>query len=262
MNIIEGLFLGLVQGLTEFIPVSSSGHLVIFQNIFGLSPDHMFIEYINFGTLLALLYFFRIKIRSILNDIFNKKDFKLAINILITALPAGATGYLLADFIEANNFFVNINVVLVALALVGLLMIFIEKITRHNKTSQLEQITKRHALAIGIIQVFSLIPGVSRSGSTMIAGRLLGFNSILSAEYSFLASIPIMIGVALKLIIKDGSYLADNLPLVAISNLIAFVAGVVAIKFLLSILSKKGLAIFGWYRIALVVVIILITNIQ
>lgn len=262
MNIFEGLFLGIVQGLTEFIPVSSSGHLVIFQNLFGLSPDHMFIEFINFGTLLALLYFFRDKIRKIFRDVFVKKDYKLTLNILITALPAGITGYLLADFIESNGFFVNINVVLIALLIVGILMVMIEKITKYNKTSELEQITKRHALAIGIIQVFALIPGVSRSGSTIIAGRLLGFNSLLSAEYSFLASIPIMIGVTLKLISQDSNYLIDNLSIVVFSNIIAFVAGVVAIKFLLSILSSKGLAIFGWYRIILVCLIITLININ
>ena len=262
MNIFESLFLGVVQGVTEFIPVSSSGHLVIFQNLFGLRPDHMFIEFINFGTLLALLYFFRDKIRTITKDIFSKKDYKLALNILITALPAGITGYLLADFIESNSFFVNINVVLTALGLVGILMVIIEKITKYNKTSELEQITKRHALAIGIIQVFSLIPGVSRSGSTIIAGRLLGFNSILSAEYSFLASIPIMIGVSLKLLIKDNDYLLNNLSIVIVSNIFAFLAGLVAIKFLLAILSKRGLAVFGWYRIILVCIIILGLNIK
>jgi len=262
MNIFEGLFLGLVQGITEFVPVSSSGHLVIFQNLFGLIPDHMFIEFINFGTLLALLYYFRHKIRKITQDVLVKKDYKLAVNILITALPAGMTGYLLADFIESNSFFSNINVVLFALAIVGILMIIIEKITRFNKTSELDQITKRHALAIGIIQVFSLIPGVSRSGSTIIAGRLLGFNSILSAEYSFLASIPIMIGVALKLLIKDYNYLLDNISMVVLSNAFAFVSGLIAIKFLLSILSSRGIAIFGWYRIVLVFFIILIINIR
>lgn len=261
MNIFDGLFLGLVQGLTEFIPVSSSGHLVIFQTLFNLSPDHLFIEFINFGTLFALLYFFRDKISQIIRDIFHKKDYKLASNLLITALPAGIVGFVLADLIEKNNFFVNIYVVLASLAVVGLLMIVVEKITRNNKTERFEQVTARHALAIGIIQVFSLIPGVSRSGSTIIAGRLLGFNSVLAAEYSFLASIPIMLGVSLKLFLKDSAYMIDNFGMLLFSNVFAFLAGLVAIKFLISFLSKKGLAVFGWYRIILVLVVILILNI-
>lgn len=261
MNIFDGLFLGLVQGLTEFIPVSSSGHLVIFQTLFNLSPDHLFIEFINFGTLFALLYFFRDKISQIIRDIFHKKDYKLASNLLITALPAGIVGFVLADFIANNSFFVSIYVVLASLAVVGLLMIVVEKITRNNKTERIEQVTARHALAIGIIQVFSLIPGVSRSGSTIIAGRLLGFNSVLAAEYSFLASIPIMLGVSLKLFLKDSAYMIDNFGMLLFSNVFAFLAGLVAIKFLISFLSKKGLAVFGWYRIILVLVVILILNI-
>lgn len=262
MNVFESLFLGLVQGLTEFIPISSSGHLIIFQNIFNLNSDHLFIEFINFGTLFALLFFFKHKIRNIMIDVFFKKNYKLAINLIITALPAGVVGYVLTDFIESNSFFSNIYVVLTSLLVVGFIMIMIEKITRYNKTSELEQITPRHALAIGLIQVFSLIPGVSRSGSTIIAGRLLGFNSVLSAEYSFLASIPIMLGVALKLLVKDHSYLIDNIGIIMFSNIFALLAGVISIKFLLGFIAKKGLSIFGWYRIILVIVILLIINVR
>jgi undecaprenyl-diphosphatase len=256
MNYLETIILGIAQGLTEFIPVSSSGHLVLLQSVMNLSPDHLFIEFINFGTLFALIYFFRHKIKSIVVDVLKNKKYKLALNLLITALPAGIAGYLMAGFIEENSFFSDVYVVLAALVIVGFLMIIIEKITRFNKVSSIDQVSSRQALAIGLIQVFALIPGVSRSGSTIIAGRLLGLGSVTAAEYSFLASIPIMLGVGLKLIAKDHSYLFSNLPIVLISNLFAFIAGMFAIKFMLSFLSKKGLAVFGWYRIVLATLVL------
>jgi undecaprenyl-diphosphatase len=108
-----------------------------------------------------------------------------------------------------------------------------------------------------LIQVFALIPGVSRSGSTIIAGRLLGLNSVTAAEYSFLASVPIMLGVGLKLLVKDSEYLLNNLGTVILSNIFAFVAGMIAIKFMLQFLSKKGLAVFGWYRIVIAGVVLI-----
>lgn len=257
MNYVETILLGIVQGITEFIPVSSSGHLVLFQSVMNLNPDHMFIEYINFGTMFALIYFFRKKIAEIIGDVFVKKNYKLATNLIITAAPAGAAGYLLASLIESSSFFSDVYVVLTALVVVGLLMIFVDKITRFNKISGIEQITARHSLAIGLIQVFALIPGVSRSGSTIIAGRLLGLNSVTAAEYSFLASVPIMLGVGLKLLVKDSEYLLNNLGTVILSNIFAFVAGMIAIKFMLQFLSKKGLAVFGWYRIVIAGVVLI-----
>lgn len=256
MNYVETILLGIVQGITEFIPVSSSGHLVLFQSVMNLNPDHMFIEYINFGTMFALIYFFRKKIAEIIGDVFVKKNYKLATNLIITAAPAGAAGYLLASFIEGSSFFSDVYVVLTALVVVGILMILVEKITRFNRISEMDQITTRHSLAIGLIQVFALIPGVSRSGSTIIAGRLLGLNSFTAAEYSFLSSIPIMVGVGLKLLVKDSEYLFNNLSVVVLSNVFAFIAGMLAIKFMLQFLSKKGLAIFGWYRILLATVVL------
>ncbi|RYX79532.1 undecaprenyl-diphosphate phosphatase [bacterium] len=257
MDILHTIILGLIQGLTEFIPVSSSGHLVIGQEIFFGESEHLFLEWINVGTLLALVVYFRKRIINILNEIVHQKDFRLARNILITAIPAGVTGFMLSDFINSATFFGSIITVTVALFVVGVLMIILDKLPHRSGVNQLRDLSPLRALTIGLAQVFALIPGVSRSGSTIIAGRFMGLSPNMAAEYSFLASLPIMIGVTVKLCISssDRQYLLDNaLPLV-IGNGVAFIAGMAAIGFLMRYLSRHGLSLFGWYRIVLAAVI-------
>lgn len=256
MDILEAILLGFVQGLTEFIPVSSSGHLELIRQIFGFNGEnfHLFMEFVNIGTLLALLIYFRKRIWKILQNVFLEKNYKLALNILITSIPAGVIGLLLSGFIEENGFFSSLFTVCTAMGLVGLVMIAIDKLPHASKLASENELTPVRALAVGLAQVFALIPGVSRSGSTIIAGRLAGMNSESAAEYSFLASIPIMCGVCLKLLIDGDSYayLSENLGAVVLSNLVAFVVGLVALKFLLKYLKKpKSLQTFGKYRVIL-----------
>ena len=262
MQTIEAIILGLVQGLTEFIPISSSGHLVIFQTFLSGASDHLFLEFINIGTLAALLVFFRLRIWGIIKDIFVNKNFKLAINLLITAIPAGAVGFVLADFIGDTPFFGSLVVVACTLFIVGVIMVILERLPKASKVQSLEDLPRRRALLIGLAQVLALIPGVSRSGSTIIAGRLAGFNPAKAAEYSFLASLPIMIGVTLKIFLTDTDYLAANLTGLVIGNVAAFISGLVAVGFLMKFLSRHGLAAFGWYRIGLALVLAAIILIQ
>lgn len=260
MSIIETIILGAIQGLTEFIPISSSGHLVVAQLFLSGSSSHLFLEYINIGTLLALLIFFRVRIVDILRGVIISKDIKLASNILVTALPAGLIGFTLASFIETNSFFSNMLVVAVAMGLVGLIMVILERIPRLSDVNNMRQLSYKRALGIGLAQIAALIPGVSRSGSTIIAGRLFGLNYKSSAEYSFLVSIPIMLGVCVKLLLTNYSYIEQNIYTILIGNGVAFVTGFFAIGFLVRYLSNNNLAIFGWYRIivALILIIILI----
>lgn len=262
MHFIETIILGLIQGVTEFIPISSSGHLVIAQNYFSGASDHLFLEFINIGTLLALLVFFRKKIINITKDVFLNKQYKLATNILITAIPAGAVGYFLSDFISTDAFFGSLVTVAISLAVVGIVMIFIEKLPKASEVKNGTGLSHSRAFYIGIAQIFALIPGVSRSGSTIIAGRLSGLGSAAAAEYSFLASIPIMLGVTLKIFLSDSNYLAENIGVLALSNAVAFVSGMIAIGFLMKYLSTRSLAIFGWYRLALSLILGLIILIK
>lgn len=256
MDILQALLLGLVQGLTEFIPVSSSGHLELIQQIFNFPAGnfHLFLEFINLGTLLALLIFFRKRIYKIIKDIFTERNYKLALNILITSIPAGIIGLLLADFIETNDFFSSLFTVSAAMGIVGIIMIIIDKLPHLSTLENENRLSPSRALAIGLLQTFALIPGVSRSGSTIIAGRIVGLDSESAAEYSFLASIPMMFGVCLKMFLSDSSrtYFGENLGALLWGNLVAFVVGLIALKFLLAYLKKpKSLQTFGKYRVVL-----------
>jgi undecaprenyl-diphosphatase len=264
ISIFESIILGLVQGLTEFIPVSSSGHLVVAQNFFSGASDHLFLEFVNIGTLLALLVYFRKRIISILKDIFVKKQSSLARNILITSVPAGIVGYFLADFIASSAFFGSIVVVIVTLFTVGIIMIFLERMPKLSMVDSGSELSPMRSFMIGFAQMLALIPGVSRSGSTIIAGRLTGLSAKEAAEYSFLASLPIMTGVTLKLFAKasDRAYFIEHLNVLLVSNVVAFISGLLAVGFLMRYLSKHGLVLFGWYRIVLAGILTVVLLVQ
>lgn len=261
MDIFQSILLGFVQGITEFIPVSSSGHLELVQHLFNFSGEnfHLFLEFINLGTLLALLIYFRKRIWKILKDIFMEKNYKLALNILITSIPAGIIGLILSDFIEGQSFFNSIYTVCGAMGIVGLIMVIIDFLPHMSKLENENKLTPFRALIIGLMQTFALIPGVSRSGSTIIAGRLVGMNSESSAEYSFLASIPIMGAVCLRMFLSSTGrdYFTANLGPLLLGNLVAFVVGLIALRFLLTYLKKpKSLQSFGKYRIIVACLVI------
>jgi undecaprenyl-diphosphatase len=264
VSIIESVFLGLIQGLTEFIPVSSSGHLVIAQYFFSGESEHMFLQWIDIGTFLALVVYFRHRLVGIFKDIFIRRNYRLARNIFVTALPAGLVGLFLSKFIESNAFFGNIVTVLVGLAVIGVIMIVLEKLPKLSVVKAADKLPTKRAFIIGLVQVFALIPGVSRSGSTIIAGRLMGLDAAKAAEYSFLVSLPIMGGLILKLLVtaSDRQYFIENTQALIIGNIAAFIAGLLAVSFLINYLSKHGLALFGWYRVGLASVIAAVLLVQ
>ena len=258
MNILESTVLGLVQGITEFIPVSSSGHLEITQRILGAGGRaedfHFFLELINFGTLFALLFYYRQTIWEILQRVFVKKDYKLALNILITSIPAGIIGLVLSKVIEKMPFFSSLTTIGFAMGFVGLIMIFVNKLPHLSKLKDENELTPGRALAIGLAQTFALIPGVSRSGSTIITGRVMGLDSKSAAKYSFLASLPIMIAVCGKSLLSSSSraYITSNLGMLLLSNLVAFISGLIALQIVMKYFKKeKSIPSFGVYRVIL-----------
>lgn len=258
MNILESTVLGLVQGITEFIPVSSSGHLEITQRILGAGGRaedfHFFLELINFGTLFALLFYYRQTIWEIMQRVFVKKDYKLALNILITSIPAGIIGLVLSKVIEKMPFFSSLTTICFAMGFVGLIMIFVNKLPHLSKLKDENELTPGRALAIGLAQTFALVPGVSRSGSTIITGRVMGLDSKSAAKYSFLASLPIMIAVCGKSLLSSSSraYITSNLGMLLLSNLIAFVSGLIALQIVMKYFKKeKSIPSFGIYRVIL-----------
>lgn len=257
----QSVTLGLTQGLTEFIPVSSSGHLEVVQQVLGgRSADfHFFLEFINLGTLLALLIFYRKRIWSILVDIFQNHNFKLAINVIITTIPAVIAGLLLSDLIESNWFFSNMVVIACAMMLIGIAMLAIDRLPKMSKVKDENHLSKPRALIIGLAQCVALIPGTSRSGSTIVAGRMTGLDSKSAADYSFLCSIPIMFGVMAKSLLSSANreYIAANFGMLALANVVAFISGLIAIYYVMKYLRKKNsLRPFGIYRIVLALIII------
>jgi len=262
MHTLEIIILGAIQGLTEFIPISSSGHLVIAQNFFSGASNHLYLEFINIGTILALLVYFRKKISDIVRDVMINKRYQLAVNILLTAIPAGLVGFFAAHFIESSAFFGSLITVMISLAVVGLIMVVLEKLPKASAVKDGESLGKKRAIIIGLAQILALIPGVSRSGSTIITGRLAGLSPSSSAEYSFLASLPIMFGVTLKIFISDTDYMMANMQALILGNLVAFITGIIAIGFLMRYLSTHSLAIFGWYRIGLSAILALVLLLQ
>lgn len=261
MDIFEAILLGFIQGVTEFIPVSSSGHLEIARQIFQFSSEnfHYFLEFINLGTLLALVFYFRKRIWKILTDVFRERNYKLALNIIITCIPAGLAGLILGDIIENNTFFNSIFTVASAMGIVGIIMVIIDKIPHMSTLKNEDHLTPARALIIGLLQTFALIPGTSRSGTTIIAGRVVGLDSESAAEYSFLASIPLMAAVCLKMFLSTEAreYLFANIGPLMLGNLVALIVGWIALTFVLNYLKKpKSLQSFGKYRIAVACLVI------
>ncbi|MGD8374061.1 MAG: undecaprenyl-diphosphate phosphatase [Candidatus Woesebacteria bacterium] len=256
MTIFEAITLGLVQGITEFIPVSSSGHLVIAEHFLGIAPPYVFSSLINLGTFLALVIYFRKKILQICCDIFIKGNYRLARNIVISAIPVGIAGVLLSDLFEQIQ---TPQVVAIMLVVLGLLMITLDLLPRLSSVKDAEQLSAKRAGFIGVMQAGALIPGVSRSGSTIVAGRLAGLSYEQAAEYSFLLSIPVMLGVLLKgLASSEGiSFIQNNIVSFTVSVIVAFLSGMFAVGFMLRYLQRGNLKIFGLYRIILAAVVLL-----
>ena len=255
MNVIESLVLGLTQGLTEFIPVSSSGHLEIVQKLLGAGSRaedfHFFLELINFGTLLALLIYYRKEILKIFKQVFVKRDLHMALNLLITSIPAGIIGLLLSKFIESQSFFSSLTTIAIAMGTVGLVMIFVNSLPHLSETDE-NKLPHHRALVIGLAQV-------SRSGSTIIAGRVMGMKSAAAAKYSFLASLPIMLAVCGKSLVSSSSraYIGANWQMLLLSNFIAFVSGLIALKVVMKFFKKESsIPTFGYYRVILACILL------
>lgn len=264
MSYIDAVILGLVQGLTEFIPVSSSGHLVIASQLLGVKDAFTFDTMLNFGTLLALLIFYRLRIWSLAIRMFGGKDWKLALQIVAATVPAVIVGFSLANQIEKLNNMIWL--VIATLIVIGILMVVAGKANNDADDRELEQsISWPIAMKIGFAQTLALIPGVSRSGITILTGLRLNLSSARAAEFSFMLAIPVLAGGSLKVLMSEsGKQFIQNYPgQFIVGNLVAFASGMLAISFLIKWLSRRGLKDFGWYRIAsaIVLAILLVTGI-
>jgi undecaprenyl-diphosphatase len=245
MSIVESILLGAVQGITEFLPISSSGHLIIFQEIFNLPKSFTYDVLLNIGTLLALVVFFRKRLSLILINTFKLKKYKYLSYVIMASIPTLLVGFIGSDLFEKLGSFTWLIVLM--LTSLGVAMI-----VWGNRRGD-RQITKKDTIIVGLAQVLALIPGTSRSGVTILAALIRGVNIKAATEFSFMLAIPTISAAILHtLFFNDGiNFIKTNSVAFTVGNLTSFAFGAVAIRTLLNILNKKGLTPFGWYRIAL-----------
>lgn len=261
MTIAESIVLGLTQGLTEFIPVSSTGHLVLVGQLLSGASERLFIELIHAGTLMALLVHFRVRLVDTVKRVWLKRDWRLVRNLVITTIPVGVAGLILAGVIDRLAVFESVWTVIVMLVGLGVVMILIDRLPTAKRVKNLEEMSWKQALWIGVAQMMSLVPGVSRSGATIVVGRVSGLSARDAAEYSFLAALPVMFAVLLRFVISSSGreYAIENWEIVLVGNIVSFISGLLVIGFLMKFLAKKnGLQIFGWYRVILAVVMVIV----
>lgn len=257
MGYFEAVILGAVQGLTEFIPVSSSGHLILADEIGQLGSSFAFDVVLNLGTLLALVFFYRAKLTELYRGVVYGRNMRLARNIIISTLPAVFVGGLFADFFADNAR--DPSVVVVMLLLVGVLMLWADSM---RGSKQMNDIQPVNALLIGIGQALALIPGTSRSGATILAGKFNRLTYGAAADYSFLIAIPIVAGAIVRSLFETETIdlLNQHTGVVIVGVAASAISGWLAIRFMLTFLKTRGLKIFGIYRIILALAIVLFVN--
>ncbi|NIJ53914.1 undecaprenyl-diphosphate phosphatase [Dyadobacter arcticus] len=242
MSIWQAIILAIVEGITEFLPVSSTGHMIIASSFMGISHlefTKMFTVNIQFGAILSVLVLYW-------KRFFQTTDFYF--KLAVAFLPAAIIGFLLNDFIDA--LLENVIVVAVSLLIGGIILLFIDRIA-NDKTEE-KEITYWTALKIGFFQCIAMIPGVSRSASTIIGGMLQGLSRKQAAEFSFFLAVPTMAAAGgYKLLKTYDSIKQEDIQTLLIGNLVAFVVAMLAIKFFISFLTKYGFKVFGYYRIIL-----------
>lgn len=270
IELLKALLFGIVEGITEWLPVSSTGHLILLQefvNFDGVSEGfwEMFEVVVQLGAILAVIVLFWSKIWPFSakkvngkRTVIKKNSLLLWAKVIIACLPAAVVGLLFDDII--NELFYNPMTVGIMLALVGIAFIVIERLNRSKapKTESLEDITFSQALIIGIFQLVSAVfPGTSRSGSTILGGLMLGISRTAAAEFTFILGIPVMFGASLLKIVKFGfAFTSLELAVLAAGTVTAFLVSLAVIRFLMDFVRRHSFNVFGWYRIALGAVVI------
>lgn len=263
MSLLDTIIIAIVEGLTEFLPVSSTGHMIIAQNLLGVKSDEFvkaFTFIIQFGAILSVVVLYWKKFFK-LNDIpapegasafkcfLHKYDFYW--KLFVGFIPAAVLGLLFSDAIDAM--LESVAVVAVTLILGGIFMLFCDKI--FNKGSENTKLTEKRAFWIGMFQCISMIPGVSRSMATIVGGMAQKLTRKAAAEFSFFLAVPTMFAATLYKMLKifmepNGmEIIKDNLATLLVGNIVAFIVALLAIKFFINFVTKYGFKAFGWYRI-------------
>ncbi len=256
MTKIQAFILGLLQGITELLPISSSAHLVLLPEISGWELQSTSFDIIlHTGTLLALIIYFRKDLSTIVTQFNNPTKNKLLINLIITTIPASIIGIVFKDLIDEH--FKSITIIVVMLITIGAVLLFIAPLSQNNKKI-IAKLTYRNALLIGILQVLSFLRGTSRSGITIIGGITSGLDLKNSIKYAFLAGIPIIAASSLYQLFDFISNGLGNIDLLNlfIGLITSFISSFLAIKFIFTFFKNNRFILFGIYRIILGILII------
>lgn len=266
IELLKAVFLGIVQGITEWLPISSTGHMILANEIISLSVSDAFMEMfevvIQLGSILAVvvLFFHKLNPFSPQKSAPQKREtFSLWGKVLIGVIPAGIIGLLFDD--QINDIFYNSLTIAITLIIYGVLFILVENRNkgRAPRVGSVREITWQLALAIGCAQVLALIPGTSRSGATIIGAMLLGLSRTAAAEFSFFLAVPVMLGAsALKLLKFGFNFTGMELAVLFSGCVTAFLVSLLAIRFLMSFIQKHDFKPFGYYRIALGIIILIV----
>lgn len=267
LEILKVIVLGIVEGITEWLPISSTGHLILVDEFMKLNASEAFKEMFNvvvqLGAIMAVvvLYFQKLNPFSMKKTTIEKKDtIQLWLKVIVACLPAAVLGILFDDWMDAH--FHNYIVVSIMLIVYGILFIWIENWNKKNTpvVSDLKELSYKTALFIGMFQVLSLIPGTSRSGATIIGALLLGVSRYVAAEFTFFLAIPVMFGASalklLKFFMEGAGMTGMEIAMLITGCVVAFVVSIFAIKFLMGYIKKNDFKVFGYYRIVLGVIVL------
>ena len=264
VEIIKTIILGVVEGLTEWLPISSTGHMILVDEFIKLDVSQafmdMFLVVIQLGAILAVvvLNFEKLNPWSSWKTRQEKRDtVSLWGKVILVCVPAAVIGLLFNDFMEKH--FMTAPVVAATLIFYGILFIIIENYNkhRHPRVTELERLDYKTAFIIGLFQVLSLVPGTSRSGATIIGGLLFGTSRYVATEFTFFLAIPVMFGASFLKMVKFGfHYTGAEIIILVLGMVTAFIVSILSIKFLLSYIKTNDFKAFGWYRIALGIVVI------
>ncbi|TQI68449.1 undecaprenyl-diphosphate phosphatase [Clostridium sp. KNHs216] len=265
IDILKALVLGIIEGLTEWLPISSTGHMILADEFIRLNVSpafkEMFLVVIQLGAIMAVvvLYFHKLNPFSPKKTAGQKREtVDLWLKVLAACIPAGIIGILFNE--QIDKIFYNYQTVAVTLILYGVLFILIENRNRNKRPAvrNFSQLTYKTALFIGIFQVLALIPGTSRSGATIVGAMLIGTSRSIAAEFTFFLAIPVMFGASLIKMLKFGfAFTPAEGMILATGMITAFIVSVFAIKFLMGYIKKHDFKAFGYYRIVLGVVVVL-----
>ena len=259
---IKSILLGIVEGITEWLPISSTGHMILFNEFTntksGFLTSDVFLYVIQLGAILAIVTLFFKKLNPFSPS--KTKDEKantwqMWFKVVIACLPAAVIGLLFNDFMDR---FENPYVISAALIIYGIFFILIENNEKKIKTSDIDKLSYKTAILIGMFQVLSIVPGTSRSGSTILGAMLLGCSREVAAEFSFFLAIPVMFGVsALKLVTNDYIMTSSEWGILIVGMIVAYVVSMITVKFLMDYVRKHDFKSFGIYRIVLGIIVIL-----